>query len=139
MKIHILALAVTSLLLASCFHVSASNEEDMRVYGSALTKLSKAVESTVRYKSYPDEISGNELLDLATAHRPVLLEPFIDLTIKVNRIDKDSAVLICSKDGSEAYLEDAGCTGELDGNLWQSSPALACEFTLDITTICAQR
>jgi hypothetical protein len=48
----------------------------MYIKASALTKLSAAVESTVRYKNPPTGLDDRELLALSTRHDPALLDNF---------------------------------------------------------------
>ena len=48
------------------------DREEMYIKASALTKLSAAVESTVRYKNPPPGLNDRELLTLATRHDPAL-------------------------------------------------------------------
>jgi hypothetical protein len=50
------------------------DSEEMYIKDSALTKLSAAVESTIRYKNPAPDLSDSELLALATKHDPILLE-----------------------------------------------------------------
>jgi len=130
--------SVTSILLmAGCASVEQkSDSETMYVAASALTKLSTSVESTVRYKRPPENISDKELLALATEHDPSLLAPFSGYTIKVLREDRHAAVLICSKDGLYGLLEDVGCTAAMDKHLWQIDGS-QCTFTLLPSVACA--
>ena len=125
-----------SILLIGCAVYGTSNDEDMYTLASALTKLSASVESTVRYKDPPQNLSDSELLDLATRHDPRLLQPFTGYTLRVLREEHHAIVLVCTKDGTHALLEDAGCTGELDVHLWQNKPQPACEFTLTVRQAC---
>jgi hypothetical protein len=110
--------------------------EEMYVKASALTKLSAAVESTVRYKNPPSGLGEQELLVFATRHDPVLLENFKGYKVRVLRRERHSVVLICEVTGDRALLEDAGCTGPMDRARWkeQSRP---CEFSIDPGTACA--
>lgn len=103
---------------------------------SSLTKLSSAVESTVRYKAktIPSGISDKELLVLATKHDPKLLKPFNNYTVKVSQKNRHAIVLVCTKDGKRALLEDAGCSREMDKHLWKSSSS--CRFRLKAKNIC---
>lgn len=125
-----------SVLLIGCFIYGASSDEDMYKLASALTKLSAAVESTVRYKDPPQNLSDDKLLEFATRHDPSLLQSFITYRLRVLHQDRHAIVLVCTKDGTHALLEDAGCTGELDAHLWQHEPRLACEFTLTVAQTC---
>lgn len=136
-KLIVLALMATIL---SCGNNDAVNdgidEKKMFSLASLLTKLVATVESTVRYKKPPPELSDEELLILATKHDPGLLEPFTGYTLKVFRQSRHSIVLVCTEDGSQGLLEDAGCSAQMDKHLWQSQPSLPCEFTLTIEDIC---
>jgi hypothetical protein len=123
-------------LSIGCTHSIAGNTEDMLTLGSALTKLSSAVESTVRYKNPPAGISDSELLVLATSHDPRILKPFSDYTLRVLNQNSHAIVLVCTKDGKYALLEDAGCSTKLDRHWWQEQPDKACDFSLDIASIC---
>jgi hypothetical protein len=114
------------------------DSEEMYIKGSALTKLSAAVESTVRYKNPAPDLSDSELLVLATRHDPVLLENFNGYKVRVLRQDQHSAVLVCDAAGTRALLEDAGCTGPMDRNRWLGKKEL-CEFSIDIKKICGNR
>lgn len=69
------------------------------------------MESTVRYKNPPSDLDESELLKLATRHDPVLLENFNGYKVRVLRQDRHSVVLVCDAAGTQALLEDAGCTG----------------------------
>lgn len=52
------------------------------------------------------------------------------------RVDKVVFVLVCTRDGTHALLEDAGCTGKLDRKRWQESPSAPCQPTLQIAAVC---
>ena len=127
---------VLILVFLGCAHIRADEEQKMLTLGSALTKLSAAVESTVRYKNPPAEIGNAELLILATQHDPKLLEPFVGYIVKVLREDKHAIVLICTGDSKRALLEDAGCSPKLDKHLWKEYPPKECRFTLKVREVC---
>ena len=123
-------------LLAGC--ASSSNRVDsgeMYVRASALTKLSAAVESAVRYKNPPLELGEPELLVFATRHDPVLLENFKGYKVRVLRRERHSVVLVCDATGTRALLEDAGCTGPMDQERWKEQPQ-PCEFSIDTLALC---
>jgi hypothetical protein len=128
------ALVLVNALLSGC--VSAQTEREMNFTASALTKLSAAVDATARFQQLPEKLSDADLLLLSTSHEPSLLQPFANFTIRLLRIGPSSAVLICQPDGGKALLEDTGCTSKLDRHHWSSEPAAACEFTLDVKTLC---
>lgn len=131
-------IVVFCVSLASCAPArSTVDAETMYIKASALTKLSASVESTVRYKHPPEGISDAELLKLATEHDPSLLSPFKNYTIKVHQGDRHAVVLICSQDGTQGLLEDAGCSPPMDKHLWQN-PGKTCAFTLSIQSVCSR-
>lgn len=120
--------------MGGCGKKDKPDKKTMYKLGSSLTKLASAVESTVRYKKPPAGISDKDLLKLATKHDPKLLEPFSNYTVKVSQKNRHAVVLVCTKDGKRGLLEDAGCSGEMDKHLWESSSG--CKFTLDPDAVC---
>ena len=131
----IVALAI--FLLAGC--ASSPDQvdaEEMYIKASALTKLSAAVESAVRYKTPPSVLGDQELLVFATRHDPALLENFRGYQVRVLRQDRHSAVLVCNATGARALLEDAGCTGPMDRARWKEAPPQPCDFSTDIGKAC---
>jgi len=123
-------------LLPACVFAQQLDSDEMLQKASALTKLSKAVESTVRYKHPPEGISSDKLIELSTQHDLSLVTEFDDDVVKVLWHDRHSIVLICDQDG-RGLLEDAGCTAELDQHLWKIDNA-PCEFTLEIESVCSE-
>lgn len=135
----ILGITFRTLLLAmflSCFAHQAFAEDIMEL-SSALTKLSAAVESTVRYKNPPENLTDEELLVLSSKHDPELLRPFTEYLVRVKTQDKHAIVLVCSKDGKIGLLEDAGCSAKMDNHLWKAEPPKACVFTLSVSSACS--
>lgn len=134
-------LLLAILALASCFAsddplTKPPDAEEMMVMASRLTKLSTAVESTVRYKNPPSNLNENELLQLSVKHDPQLLENFAGFRVKVLSQDRHAVVLVCSKEGDKGLLEDAGCTSSMDRHHWRDSPQSACKFTMNMVTDC---
>lgn len=131
-----IAVTLSVVLLASC--ATQPNEREMNYLASALTKVSAAVDVTVRYRGPTETLSESELLRTATGHDTQLMKPFEGMTVRVLRIGSDSAVLVCQPQG-KALLEDAGCTANLDVHRWRE-PNLSdkCEFTLDVVEVCAR-
>jgi hypothetical protein len=124
-------------VLVGCAHPMASEEATMYTLASDLTKLSAAMESAVAHKHPPAELTEEQLLDFATRHDPSLLEPFSNYQLKVVRDTQHALVLVCTKDGQHALLEDASCTSKLDKHLWNENPPRPCEFTLELEATCA--
>lgn len=129
-----ISVTITIGFLAACtVSQRVPNSEEMYVKASALTKLSAAVESTVRYKNPPD-LGDSELLELATRHDPVLLENFQGYKLRVLRQERHSVVLVCDATGTRALLEDTGCSGPMDRERWVNTEA--CEFSIDTKQVC---
>lgn len=123
-------------LLTGCAAVSHKDgSEDMYIKASALTKLSSAVEATVRYQQPSLDLTDDELLKLSVEDDPDQLQPFAGYVLKVNREFDHAIVLVCNSDGTQGLLEDAGCTAMLDNHLWQQN--VSCAFTLSSDIVCA--
>ncbi|MEO6824400.1 MAG: hypothetical protein ABI167_06680 [Nitrosospira sp.] len=130
------AVAIIISILTGCTSSPKQpRPKEMYSQASALTKLSAAVESTVRYKNPPSELGESELLVLATRHDPVLLENFKNYKVRVLREARHSVVLVCDASGTRALLEDAGCTGPMDRERWKDKPE-PCEFSIDTRVVC---
>lgn len=136
MRTPCLAFVVVALLLSGCASAQAQSVGDMNELGSALTKLSSSVESTVRYKKQGADLDDKKLLILATRHDPSILEPFQGYYLRVLRQAGHSAVLVCTPDGTTALLEDAGCTARMEQHHWRATPGRPCEFTLSLNELC---
>jgi hypothetical protein len=133
-------IALVLALAAGCAPLTQKQRperEEMYIKASALTKLSAAVESTVRYKNPPPGLDERDLLMLATRHDPVLLDNFKGYTARVLRQARHSVVLVCDISGTRALLEDAGCTGPMDRHRWMGKPE-RCEFTMNTAEVCGR-
>jgi hypothetical protein len=130
------AVAIALSFLTGCTSSQKHlNSDEMYIKASVLTKLSAAVESTVRYKNPPPELGESELLALATRHDPVLLENFRGYKVRVLSQDRHSVVLVCDASGTHALLEDTGCTGPMDRERWKGKQE-PCEFSIDTRAVC---
>ncbi len=117
----------------------SADEEAMMIRASALTKLSTAVEAAVRYEAEASAgLDGRALLEFAARDDAALLERFAGLELRAARGDRHASVLVCSPDGSQALLEDAGCTSRLDRHAWREADAAPCEFRLDLAALCGE-
>lgn len=132
----IVAALVIFLLPGCASSPDRIDAEEMYIRASALTKLSAAVESAVRYKNPPSDLGEQELLVFATRHDPALLENFRGYKVRVLRRARHSVVLVCNAAGTRALLEDAGCTGPMDRARWKDRGE-PCEFSVDPGTACA--
>jgi hypothetical protein len=127
--------ALVIFLLAGCASgPDRIDAEEMHIRASALTKLSAAVESAVRYKNPPSDLGEQELLVFATRHDPALLENFRGYKVRVLRRERHSVVLVCNAAGTRALLEDAGCTGPMERARWKEEQP--CDFSIDPGRVC---
>lgn len=131
-----IAALVIGALLSGC--ALRPSEREMNYLASALTKVSAAVDATVRFRPSPADASQAQILQLSTAHDAGLLKPFDHYTVHVLRSGRLSAVLVCDSSGKVALLEDAGCTAKLDEHRWASPTAQWCEFTMDLPAVCGR-
>lgn len=133
----LIAVVVLVLMAGGCsFGPAPVAEQAYYAEASALTKLTAAVESTVRYKNVSPAVTDEELLKLSAAHDPMLLQAVGRYRVSVRRDNGHALLLVCKPDRDEAVFEDAGCTGALDRHHWQSMPAKSCKFTLTSADIC---
>ncbi len=123
------------MLTSGCSTIRTSHEESMLMEASRLTKLSSAVEATVRYEADVHTLSETEILQQATAHDITLLSSFQHRLLRVKVENRHALVLVCTKDGHRGLIEDAGCSAAADKHLWMS-PSAPCEFTLQVTEVC---
>jgi hypothetical protein len=130
----VVLLVQLGVALAGC--ATSHTERELNFTASALTKVSAAVDSTVRYTQVLDQTTSAELLALSTEHDPELMEPFKNFRVLVRRVGPYSEVLVCEPDGSRGLLEDAGCTAKLDKHLWRDDPPALCQFTLELEVLC---
>ena len=133
-----LCVLIAALMSACAVTPDKEASEEMYKRASALTKLSAAMEAHIRYGNPRAGAAEAELLAAGTAHDPVLLTNVGDYRIRLRGDDRHAIVLMCSKDGMRALLEDAGCTGELDMHHW-NKPPVACEFTLSAAKACSKK
>jgi len=130
MRIHRwLGLSLFFVFLLSCASITPRHAD----LGPKLTKLTKAVESKVHYDpECASKMTERQLLYYAIAHDPELLEPFKNMKVRILQQNKHAILLICTKDGSIAFFEDAGCTPELDWTWNEKDPSRPCEFSLNV-------
>ena len=129
----ILLICFFSSTLTSC---AAQDERQMYAKASALTKLSAAVESTVLYKDPSPTLTDDELLRLATASDPGLLQEFQGFKLRVQKAANAVILLVCNMSATAALLEDASCTAKLDRHHWRDTASMQCEFALSVAASC---
>jgi hypothetical protein len=138
--------ALLALTLSGCLHhsrrpshlgaSSTASSDELRALGSAVMKVSAAAESAVRYKDPPPNLSEEGLLAFATQHDPSLLQPFREYKLRIKGEEGHAIVLVCTKNGAIALLEDAGCSGPMDKTMWETDPPRPCDFSLRVRNVC---
>jgi len=92
-----------------------------------------ALEAEVRYGD-GGLLSNEALLDKALSHKAGWREPYGDLQLFAKAIGGHAVLLVCTRDFSQAILEDSGCTAQFDK--FRSSETSPCEFSFTETTVC---
>lgn len=136
-KTSLLVLAMLGLLVTGCQFASYRKASKIMPFGPRLTKVTLAVEDTVRNENPPPTLKDGELVRLAMAHDLRYLGPFKGYRIRAEGRSGHALVMLCSKDGSQALFEDVGCTPNMDIQHWEKP--VPCEFTLDVPSICPAR
>jgi len=132
---------ITVVALTGCSTLTTEHvysEQEMMTTAVALTKVSAAAEANLRYGPPSEMFSDEEFLIRSVAHDPTLLPPFSEYQIRATRQENHAAILVCSKDGSTALLEDAGCTAVMDIHRWKEHPGKPCTFTVNLAELCAK-
>ncbi len=128
-----------ALLVGACsFSSAAVTGDEMNERASKLTKLSAVMQSYIRYGNPTPGSSEQRLLAEGTREQPELLNEFSGFKLKVLTQDRHVVVLMCTKSGDRALLEDAGCTGKLEHHHWEKADT-PCNFTISIPQVCGTR
>lgn len=136
MRFSILIKLFPSILLAACISATADtpSASDRGILSTKTVNLSSAVDMYFTdFTEQPDE-SIATTLENATQHDKRLLDQvFSNYELKVQYQNPYAVLLICSKDGRSAIMEDAGCSARIDRQVTSPAP---CEFTLKVTHGC---
>lgn len=92
---------------------------------TALTKLTRALDTANRYETVDAGLGDAEFISASTQHDPGLVEPFEKFDLRIFRLGKELFVMVCRSE-NDAILADAGCTAKLDQHLWQRERLAAC-------------
>ena len=125
-----------SLLPLACMSVEGRmpNNKERGLLGTEMVNLSSSVDMYLSLRTEPPNEPDAVLLQEATAHDPGLLAPdFKRYLLKVRFQRPFSVLLLCSKDGRRAIMEDAGCSARLDRQIYKDAP---CEFNLQVFEGC---
>lgn len=136
MKYHTLSRYAAILILGAFANANASppDDEERGRLSTKMVNLSSAVD--VYFTDLPEAPteSDESVLRNATQHDGRLLAPeFEPYLLKVQYQAPYAVLLLCSKDGKVALMEDAGCSARLDRQVIDEAP---CEFTLQVSEGC---
>ncbi|HEY5993353.1 MAG TPA: hypothetical protein VIU46_02015 [Gallionellaceae bacterium] len=130
-------ISLTAILMLSACCVTQPTLPDADERGQLSTEmvnLSPAVETYFLDHPRTAAVSDAAILEAATQHDKSLLAPeFQHYLLKVQYQNPYAVVLLCSKDGKRAIMEDAGCSARLDRQVTHPAP---CEFTLRVSNGC---
>ena len=131
--------AIVDLLIAAgiliwWFNRPQETRQDEDGLAVSLINLSAAVDAYFFDADAAPATSDEEIIRQATAHDPSLLTSvFKPYRIRVQRQKPYAVLLLCTEDGKQAVLEDAGCSARLDRRAEKGAP---CEFTLKVGAGC---
>jgi|SRR5690242_9642201 len=126
---------VAALLLSACVGTGGLPDAKERAQLSTkMVNLSSAVDTYFSGLPKAPGDSDSDILRNATQHDKRLLAPeFKPYVLKVQYQNRNAVLLLCTKDGSHAIMEDAGCSARLDR---QVTDVLPCQFTLRVAQGC---
>lgn len=136
MKYQTLSRCTSILMLMAFANANASpiDDEERGRLSTKIVNLSSAID--VYFTNLPEAPTeyDESVLRNATQHDSSLLatefEPYL---LKVQYQAPYAVLLLCSKDGQAALMEDAGCSARLDRQVINEAP---CEFTLQVSEEC---
>lgn len=128
-------LIVTSLIIIASFGSGCAttqyDSDTMHNKAAYLSKLTRKVQVMVKH----------DISDSDTIHReadkkfPNLMKQFADYSLFFKDHNGTAVTLMCNKDETKSLIEDAACTGSIEGgNFFEQN--LSCDFHLDIDAIC---
>lgn len=136
MKYRTLMVLAAALLLSACSTSvdSAPSAKERGRLSTQMVNLSSAVDAYFADLSQAPTDSDAVILQNATRHDKRLLAREFELyVLKVQYQNPYAVLLLCSKDGKQAIMEDAGCSARLDRQVMHPAP---CEFTLRVKQGC---
>lgn len=136
MKYSTLICLAAALLLGACVSPSggAPDASERGRLSTKMVNLSSAVNTYFADLTKAPTDSDATILQDATRHDKRLLAPdFQPYVLKVQYQSPYAVLLLCSKDGTRAIMEDAGCSSRLDRQVTHVAP---CEFTLRVSRGC---
>jgi len=130
-----LSILATLLLLVACStNGSSPSAKERGLLSTKMVNLSSGVDTYFHLLPGAPTGSDASILEAATRHDKALLAPeFQNYILRTQYQNPFAVILLCSKDGKQAIIEDAGCSARLDRQVTEDAP---CEFTLHITQGC---
>lgn len=125
-----------ALLMGVCASslAAAPSAQERGHLSTKMVNLSSAVDTYFTGLAEAPADDDATLLKKATRRDARLLAPeFKPYQLKVQYQTPYAVVLLCSKDGKRAIMEDAGCSARLDRQVTEIEP---CEFTLKVSQGC---
>lgn len=105
--------------------------EVMYQKGAHLTKLTRKVQVAVHHGVTDEKVLYSQALE----KYPQDMSEFSDYSLKMKNDNGTAVILLCNAEKTKALLEDAACTGELEGGTWFEKN-YTCTFHLNINHIC---
>ena len=121
------------VLISSGCVTKTPNKEVLYEKGVHLTKLTRKVQVVIRNSA----LNSEELLIKMNKKYPKLMKEFTEYSIMIKNDNGIAVVLMCNINKEKALLEDAACSGELEGSLLFEQN-LPCTFHLNIKEVCAE-
>lgn len=123
-------IAIASLTTGCC--KKQFDPEEMHQKGVHLTKLTRKAQVAVRHN-----ITDSDQLYVEMNHKyPDLMKEFSEYSIFIKDENGTAVTLMCDSEKTKSLLEDAACTGSLEGGLFFEQN-LSCEFHLDLKNVCS--
>lgn len=131
----LVAYLLTAFTLLGCnSHAAKYDPEVMYDLASHLKDVAESVDGIVKFGD-GKMMSNDELIKVATESYPERREIFSRYNLLIKIDGANSALLLCKS--NVALIEDSGCTAVSDVQHWMSDQEIPCEFTIDVSAICA--
>lgn len=123
-------ISIILLFVSSC---AAKNIDPEVMYkkGAHLTKLTRKVQVAVHHGVTDEKVLYSQTLE----KYPQDMSEFSDYSLRMKNDNGTAVILLCDAEKTKALLEDAACTGGLEGGTWFKEN-YTCTFHLNIKQIC---
>jgi len=119
------------VLFASGYSAKDIDPEVMYQKGAHLTKLTRKVQVAIHHGVTDEKVLYSQTLE----KYPQDMSEFSDYSLSMKNESGIAVVLLCDAEKTKALLEDAACTGELEGGTWFKEN-YTCTFHLNINQVC---